>query len=135
MAMAKLMRRFIRQAGLSKQAALVTSSTRGASNQYLLSSLNVAFVAQSLQSGHRRYRYSRCLFVGQVGGFERDQVFLCADIFGKGATTGCAGQVPEHLIARLKLFNAAVGRLDPPGKVSPKDLVFWDGKDPQASVA
>jgi len=37
-------------------------TTRGAINQNLLTVLNVPFVAQTLQGGHRRQRYSRSLF-------------------------------------------------------------------------
>src|SRR3989304_5920912 len=37
-------------------------TTRGAINQNLLPWMKVSFVAQTLQGGHRRFRYSRSLF-------------------------------------------------------------------------
>jgi hypothetical protein len=77
--------------------------------------------ANGVQCGHRRRRH-RCRFRDRhPGRFQRDCMRRSGYIFGKCAKPA-VGEIPEHVIARLKLRDVPTYRRNPPRDISTKDL-------------
>src|SRR5713101_3356180 len=98
-----------------------THASRRAVDQDLLPRLNPSFIAKALKGGDCRDRHSRRLVECEIGGFQRQFLFVSTHILGKGAVAARA----EYLVARLELGYVPADRFNLAGQISAQTCELW----------
>src|ERR671916_1303799 len=109
-----------------------TGAAAGATNQNLLSWLDLSFIANPLQGDHCRLRDGRCLLECHTGWFERQGTFTSTHILGK--TTHTRQDVSEDFIPWLKSPDVSASHFNSPGYVRSEYVVTWFQKSPYAGI-
>ena len=92
-------------------------------DQNLLTRLDLAFGAKTLQGSDGRHWHGRCFLEGYVGRFQHQRVFRRTYVLGKTAPAA-RGYVPEDLITRLEARDALAHCFDLTGNIRAEDLSF-----------